>query len=279
MTDAVSRFSGVAGEYDAVRPRPPADLVALIAQWAGVARPDVVDLGAGTGLSAVVWAGTARTVTAVEPSDGMRRLAERRIAGLGAGTGASAGAATGTGSGTGTRFAVLDAAAEDTGLPDGCADVVTASQAMHWFDPDRALPEIARLLRPGGVLAAYDCDWPPWIDWETAAAWDDVVARVEAEQARRGIPEAHQGKEHLGRFQRSGLFRYCAEIAVHGRDQGGAGRLVGLALSAIASAADFLADGATEDELGFTALREVAGRRLSEPLTWWWTYRVRLAVR
>ena len=79
MPDAASRFSGVAGEYDAVRPRPPADLLTLITQWAGLARPDVVDLGAGTGLSAVVWAGTARQVTAVEPSGGMRRLAERRL--------------------------------------------------------------------------------------------------------------------------------------------------------------------------------------------------------
>ena len=39
MPDAVSRFSGVASQYDAVRPQPPADLVALIAQWAGAARP------------------------------------------------------------------------------------------------------------------------------------------------------------------------------------------------------------------------------------------------
>ncbi|HTZ30079.1 MAG TPA: class I SAM-dependent methyltransferase, partial [Streptosporangiaceae bacterium] len=144
MTDAVSRFSAVAGEYDAVRPRPPADLLALISQWAGVARPDVVDLGAGTGLSAVVWAGSARHVTAVEPSSAMRRLAERRIADASTGAGPSASA----GSGSGTRFTVAAATAEDTGLPDGCADVVTASQAMHWFDPDRALPEIARLLRP-----------------------------------------------------------------------------------------------------------------------------------
>jgi len=265
MPDGVSRFSGVAGDYDAVRPRPPADLLALISQWAGTARPDVVDLGAGTGLSAVAWAGRARQVTAVEPSDGMRRLAERRIAGVDAGAG--------------TRFAVAAATAEDTGLPDGCADVVTASQAMHWFDPGRALPEIARLLRPGGVLAAYDCDWPPWTDWETAAAWENVVSRVEAEQARRGISEAHQGKDYLGRLQRSGLFRHCAEIAVHGRDQGDADRLVRLALSAITNAADFLADGATEDELGLTALRETATRRLGEPLIWWWTYRVRLAVR
>ena len=54
---------------------------------------------------------------------------------------------------------------------------------------------------------------------------------------------------------------------------------VALALSAMACAAEFLADGCTEQELGITALREVAARRLSEPLAWWWTYRVRLAVR
>jgi SAM-dependent methyltransferase len=279
MADASWRFSGVAGEYDAVRPRPPADLVALITQWArldraGAAdpaagtpldRPDVVDLGAGTGLSAVIWAGTSRQVTAVEPSAAMRRLAERRIAEDTAGSA--------------TRFTVLAATAEDTGLPDGCADVVTASQAMHWFDPGRALPEIARLLRPGGVLAAYDCDWPPWIDWETAAAWERMADRVEAEQRRRAIPEAHRGKDHLRRLQSSGLFRHCAEIAVHGRDEGSADRLVGLALSAIGGAADFLADGVTEDELGVTELREVASRRLSESPVWWWTYRVRLAIR
>jgi SAM-dependent methyltransferase len=264
MPDAGSRFSGVAGHYDAVRPQPPADLIAIIVQWAGVASPDVVDLGAGTGLSSVAWAGRARRVTAVEPSAGMRQLAERRIA--------SAGAVSGT------RFNVVGASAEDTGLPDGCADVVTASQAMHWFDPGRALPEIARLLRPGGVLAAYDCDWPPGIDPETGAAWDAVVTRADGLQARRGLASLHGGKDHADRIRRSGLFRHYAEIAVHGHDQGDAERLVGLAVSAISHLADFLADGATEDELGLTALREVAARRLAEPLTWWWTYRVRLAV-
>ena len=175
MADASWRFSGVGGEYDAVRPRPPADLLSLITQWAGLDRPDVVDLGAGTGLSAVVWAGSARQVTAVEPSADMRRLAERRIAEAAAGSA--------------TRFTVLAATAEDTGLPDGCADVVTASQAMHWFDPDRALPEIARLLRPGGVLAAYDCDWPPWTDWETAAAWERVAAGSTPSSAGAGSPK------------------------------------------------------------------------------------------
>jgi SAM-dependent methyltransferase len=265
MPDGASRFSAVAGQYDAVRPQPPADLVTVIAQWAGAASPDVVDLGAGTGLSSVIWAGRARRVTAVEPSAGMRQIAERRVCAARAGSG--------------TEFLVVDASAEDTGLPGGCADVVTASQAMHWFDPDRALPEVARLLRPGGVLAAYDCDWPPCIDWETGAAWETVARRVDEVQARRGLPAPHGGKDHAGRMRRSGLFRHCAEIAVHGCEQGDAERLVTLAISASSHAADFLASGCTEDELGITALREVAARRLAEPTTWWWTYRIRLAVR
>jgi ubiquinone/menaquinone biosynthesis C-methylase UbiE len=264
MSDPRSRFSAVAGQYDAVRPRPPDDLISVILQWAGLTRPDVVDLGAGTGLSALAWAGRARAVTAVEPSAGMRAVAGRR--------------AREAGTGSGTRFTVVDATAEATGLPDGCADVVTASQAMHWFDPDLALPEIARVLRPGGVLAAYDCDWPPAVDWETGAAWERMAARVDAEQARRGLPAPHRGKEHLDRIRRSALFRHCAQIAVHGREQGDAGRLVALALSASSHAAELLAGGCTEDELGIAALREVAARRLAQPRTWWWTYRVHLAV-
>jgi hypothetical protein len=81
------------------------------------------------------------------------------------------------------------------------------------------------------------------------------------------------------RASASGLFRHCAEIAVHGREQGGADRLVALAHSAIAHAADFPGDGSAEEDLGITSLRETAARPLGKPLTWWWTYRVRLAIR
>ena len=59
MPDAVSRFTGFAAEYDAARPAPPAELVQVIMQWSGATAPDVVDIGAGTGLSTVLWAGHA----------------------------------------------------------------------------------------------------------------------------------------------------------------------------------------------------------------------------
>jgi SAM-dependent methyltransferase len=305
MPDAVSRFAGFAGEYDAARPRPPARVVQVIKQWSGAGAPDVVDIGAGTGLSAVIWAGQAWTVTAIEPSADMRAVAIRRLAEAGAtldradradqaGDGDEAAQAGAPGDANGmsragaagavvatglrTEFAVLDATAEHTGLSGGCADVVTASQAMHWFDPDRALPEIARLLRPGGVFAAYDCDWPPCIDWETDAAYAAAAQRITDLENARGLRPPHAGKDHLVRLRRSGLFRYVTEIAVHSREQGDAERLVAVALSQ-GGAVALLADGATEDELGLTTLREVAARRLPRPRTWWWTYRIRLAVR
>ena len=82
----------------------------------------------------------------------------------------------------------------------------------------------------------------------TRAAWARVAERTDEEQARRGIPAAHGGKDHLPRIQGSGLFRHCAEIAVHGRETGDADRLVALALSAITDAAGFLGTGASEDE-------------------------------
>jgi SAM-dependent methyltransferase len=266
MPDAVSRFTGFADEYDAARPAPPAELVQVIMQWSGTAAPDVVDIGAGTGLSTVLWAGYAATVTAIEPSADMRGIANWRVAEMRA-TGAT------------TEFTVTDATAEHTGLPAGCADIVTASQAMHWFDADRALPEIARVLRPGGVLAAYDCDWPPCIDWETDAAYMTAAERRADLESARGLRPPYAGKgDHLARIRRSGLFRYATEIAVHGREQGDAARLVAIALSQGGTVA-LLAAGATEEEMGLAALREVAARRLPRPRTWWWTYRIRLAVR
>ena len=264
MVDAVARFSGFSEAYDRVRPRPPTVLAEVISQWADVASPGVVDLGSGSGLSLLPWAGRARRVTAVEPSAGMREVAARRIAALGAGAEA---------------FTLVDATAEDTGLPGQSADIVTASQAMHWFDPDRALPEIARILRPGGVVAAYDCDWPPGIDWETDAAYETFHAQARELEIARGLrPPYADKRDHAERMRRSGLFRFVTEVAVHSREEGDAGRLIEIALSqgGVVALRD---QGVSEDELGLTTLRAVAARRLGSPKPWWWTYRVRMAVR
>jgi SAM-dependent methyltransferase len=46
-------------------------------------------------------------------------------------------------------------AAEKSGLPDSCADVVTVAQALHWFDFDRFYGEVNRVLKPGGIIAVW----------------------------------------------------------------------------------------------------------------------------
>src|SRR4051794_12362299 len=56
--------------------------------------------------------------------------------------------------------------AESIPLPDVSVDAVVVGQAFHWFDPARALPEMARVLRPGGTVGLLwnlDDDRVPWV--------------------------------------------------------------------------------------------------------------------
>jgi SAM-dependent methyltransferase len=263
MPDSVSRFAGFADQYDAARPAPPADLPAFLADWSGRTAPDVVDIGAGSGLSTMIWAGTAGHVTAVEPGADMRAVLSRKVARQAGGP---------------TQFTVSGGTAEATGLDSESADIVTASTAMHWFDHDRALPEIIRVLRPGGVLAAFAPTWPPRIDPELDAAFDVFEQRMTRLEAGRGLRPADSGDEHAAAMRGSGLFRRVDEFGMHSREEGGAARVVGLARSRGGVAA-LLAAGATEDEIGVTDLADVAARRLTAPRPWWWTFLVSLGVR
>jgi SAM-dependent methyltransferase len=284
MVTAVARFADLAPRYDAARPQAPAEVAEVLMRWSGRSEPDVVDVGAGTGLSTVIWVGRARQVTAVEPGDRMRAVALGRLglnpdrpAGVLASSGPARGGSAAPRAARPTAVTVTAGSAEATGLPDECADIVTASQAMHWFDAARALPEIVRILRPGGIFAAYDYDWPPCIDWETDRVYAAFDRKTDELETARGTRPPHAGKRHLERIADSGLFRYAREIALHSRDTGDAQRITDLAMTQGGTAA-LLAAGATEDELGLTALREVAARRVTAPRTWWWTYRVRIAV-
>lgn len=130
-------FGAVAAAYAEHRPGYPRAAV----EWAlePVAdRPRVLDLGAGTGkLTAALP--TDADVTAVEPDAAMLDELRLRLPDVRA----------------------LVGGAEAIPLPDGAVDAVLVGQAWHWFDHDRAVPEIVRVLRPGGVLAVVRNDEDP----------------------------------------------------------------------------------------------------------------------
>jgi ubiquinone/menaquinone biosynthesis C-methylase UbiE len=261
----VERFMGFAERYDAFRPRPPAVLVDILTQLARTPRPAlVVDLGSGTGLSTLLWAGHAERVVGVEPSADMRHQAEMRAAALPA-----------------PNVEFRHGYGLAIGLPGACADIVTCSQSLHWMEPAPTFAEVARILRPGGVFAAYDCDWPPTFDWEAEQAYKLCLAHaLIAEQARGLSTNVHawDKREHLERMRASGHFRFTKEILVHHAERGGAERLIGVALSQ-GQLATLLKSGATEDEIGITELRAAATRALGDAtVPWHWSYRVRVGI-
>jgi SAM-dependent methyltransferase len=261
-TEELIRSAGYADEtfpagYDAHRPSPPAALLDMLCLAAQVVRPRVVvDFGSGTGLSTRVWAERADEVVGVEPSDQMRARAE---------------AAT-----TAPNVRYVGATAQDTGLGSDSVDIVTCSQSLHWMTPEPTFAEAARILRPGGVFAAYDYDWPPLVHWEVERAFVGVLERVEGAVAEK---TAFGKGEHLPRMAGSGRFRFTREVVLHGMERGGARRLVGMALS-LGPLSVALRNGQSEESLGLAELRRTAARALGDrEVTWFLCYRVRLGVK
>jgi SAM-dependent methyltransferase len=246
---------GFAARYDAHRPRPPAALLDWLPAIAGVERPRlVVDLGSGTGLSTRDWAGRADEVVGVEPNDAMRRHAEAVK--------------------DAPEIRYVDGSSYDTGLPAGAADIVTCSQSFHWMEPQATLVEVARILRPGGVFAAYEYRSRQTPFWEPEAAWREVRETKQRLRDELGLDRGKQcWREPLASLEEAGGFDACRELWLHSVEEGDAGRLVGLALSE-GSVTTLLAAGATEEEIGLDRLREVAARCIGDkPCRWLLGYR------
>ena len=168
-------FGSVASAYNELRPGYPDEAVrwALAPAGPGVPGLRVVDLGAGTGILTDTLIRLGADVTAVEPDAAMRAELRRRL--------------------PAARMAA--GSAEHIPLPDASADAVLCGQSLHWFDLDVALPEIARVLRGGGVLAGLwnnDDDRLAWVAGLQEAAEGCTSPVLSARRAQAAALEAER---------------------------------------------------------------------------------------
>jgi SAM-dependent methyltransferase len=127
----LNRFSSRAEDYAKYRPSYPAQAIdTILAGLAPVSELLVADVGAGTGISSHLIAERGVSVIATEPNKEMREAIQEH-----------------------GKIRVCDATAENTSLPDASVDLVTCFQAFHWFNPELALIEFHRILKPKGRLA------------------------------------------------------------------------------------------------------------------------------
>lgn len=126
--DPARSYGSVAEAYHRGRPGYPAEAV----RWMLGEEPRIVlELGAGTGKLTEVMVEQGHAVHAVEPDEEMLEILRREVPGSSA----------------------KQAVAEEIPANDNSVDVVVVGQAFHWFDHARALPEIARILKPEGEIA------------------------------------------------------------------------------------------------------------------------------
>jgi len=134
--DPKERFSSRVENYARFRPTYPLEVVEVLNNECGMERDSVVaDIASGTGIFTRLLLENGNRVFGVEPNAEMRRAGEEYLANY-------------------PKFTSVVGTAENTGLPDQSVDVVTAAQAAHWFDREKAIREFQRILQPAGHLAA-----------------------------------------------------------------------------------------------------------------------------
>jgi SAM-dependent methyltransferase len=137
-------FDTEAVTYDRTRPSYPADAVAWLVEHLPIGPGRrVVDLAAGTGKLTALLDPFGAELLVVEPVAGMRAILRAALPDVPAVAGT----------------------AEELPFADASIDAVTAAQAFHWFDAERALPEIRRVLRPGGRLGLLWNARDRGVDW------------------------------------------------------------------------------------------------------------------
>lgn len=133
-SNATSRFSDRVENYIRYRPGYPPQVLETLRKECGLTPAHVVaDVASGTGIWTRTLLENGNPVYGVEPNLDMRQASERLLADF-------------------PRFTSIDGTAEATTMANASVDFVTAAQAAHWFDRDKARKEFARILKPDGWL-------------------------------------------------------------------------------------------------------------------------------
>jgi SAM-dependent methyltransferase len=192
VSERARSFETVAADYERYRPEYPDEALRWAAGQLGLepgAR--VLDVGAGTGKLTRGLVAIGFEAVAVEPGGPMRAELRKAV----------------------PAAEALDGAAESMPLPDASVDAAFAGQAYHWFDRERAVPELHRVIRDGGGLALLWNWWDerdplqhelgelvgyagrePYVEEELPAApWFRQAGRTVVETVRESSPDALAG--------------------------------------------------------------------------------------
>ena len=171
-------FSSKVADYCASRPDYPPQLFEALQSCCNLDGTSLIaDVGAGTGLLTRGLLERGYRVVAVDPNPQMRAACDHYV-----------GAAEG--------YRSVEGCAEEMPLPPASVNLITAAQAFHWFEVERARAECLRVLRPDGQIALI---WNDRLSTDPLhCALDDLFADFGG--AKRSALAAHQDRSDVPRF-------------------------------------------------------------------------------
>ncbi|HYL26462.1 MAG TPA: class I SAM-dependent methyltransferase [Candidatus Nitrosotalea sp.] len=197
MMNSTTRFGSRARDYAAYRPAYPSEAIDAVLD--GLGDPNeitIADVGAGTGISARLFAERGVTVIAIEPNAKMREAADPH-----------------------PRVRWQVGTGEETGLADASVDAIVACQAFHWFATGNAMREFHRVARHRAAILQYERDerdafTKAYGDVVRAFATDDTEAlRRRALAVFESFPNARvtrRGFDHAQRLDRDSMLGRAA---------------------------------------------------------------------
>jgi SAM-dependent methyltransferase len=188
FADPKQRFSDRVADYVRYRPSYPSALLDLLRGECSL-RPGhvIADIGSGTGFLSELFLKNGNRVYGIEPNEPMRRAGEEYLASY-------------------DGFSSIEGSAEATTLDDASVDFVTAGQSFHWFEPDSARREFARILKPGGWMVIA------WNDRRMEEApftrdYENLLERfgIDYKKVKDSYPEADRIRGFLSTFSQRDL--------------------------------------------------------------------------